>query len=236
MTNNHCDDSEFHTNLPIYRDYVGDNISDKNLIFNEYSGFYWLLNNWKLKDYTGMIHYRRYFNFMNDVPDINKIFKSYRIMLNEKFPLQYNGKEKTNKEFYEIWHNIDDFNLMEKIVKDMYPEYSEGWDVMSNSSHIYPSSLFIMPRNLLEEYLVFVFDCMDTFNDERNCHTKEEWIKYVSDNQDKYIRPEHKYYDITMQSRATGYLAERCLAAFLMKGGKKSLENNSYQLKWQLIR
>ena len=70
LTNNHAEGKYFPTELPIYRDYTGDNISDKNLLYNEYSGFYWLYKNWKLKDYTGMIHYRRYFKFLNDVPDL----------------------------------------------------------------------------------------------------------------------------------------------------------------------
>lgn len=235
LTNCHADDKEFCTTLPIYRDYVGENISDKNLIFNEYAGFYWLLNNWDLKQYTGMIHYRRYFDFMDDVPDINKIFKKYKIILNEKFELSYDNQLKTNKDFYEIWHNIKDFNLMEEIVKDLYPEYAKGWDIMADSTHIYPSSLFIMPKDMLEEYLTFAFDCMDTFNDERGCHTREEWISYVMNHKDEYVRPQHGYYNVTMQARATGYLVERCLAAFLMNGGKNSLENNSFQVKWNLI-
>jgi hypothetical protein len=32
----------FNTDLAIYRDYTGDNISNSNLMFNEYSGFYWI--------------------------------------------------------------------------------------------------------------------------------------------------------------------------------------------------
>ena len=235
LVNCTVEDSQFNTKLPIYRDYVGDNISKQNLIFNEYSGFYWLWKNWQLKDYIGQIHYRRYFNFMDNVPDINKLFNKHKILLNERFPLSYGGKPVNNRDFYEKWHNVEDFDLMENIVKDMYPEYAEGWDTMKESQHIYPSSLFIMPRDMFDEYMTFIFDCMDTFNDERGCHTREEWIKYVEDNHNKYIRPEHPYYNVTMQARATGYLAERCLAAYLMNGKSKSLENNAYTLQWTLI-
>jgi len=227
---------DFKTPLKVFFDYIGDNISDKNLIFNEYSGFYWILHNWDLKKYIGMIHYRRYYKFFDDVPDINKIFSfGFKVILNKAFPLVYNGEPKTNREFYKIWHNIEDFDLMEKIVKDNYPQYADGWDVMSNAKHIYPSSLFIMPTELFKTYIEYAFDVMNKFNDARGCHTKEEWIQYVTDNQEKYIRPEHPYYDIVMQSRATGYLVERCLAAFLMSGGENSLENKSAQFDWCVI-
>ena len=52
LTNSHAESKEFNTDLAIYRDYDGDNISDKNLMFNEYSGFYWLWKNYPLKDYV----------------------------------------------------------------------------------------------------------------------------------------------------------------------------------------
>lgn len=229
-------DLDFNTSLQVYFDYIGDNISDNNLLFNEYSGFYWILHNWKLKDYIGMIHYRRYYNFLDDIPDINKLFGfGFKIILNKAFPLIYNNEEKTNREFYEIWHNVEDFDLMGEIVKTNYPQYADGWEIMSNAKHIYPSSMFIMPTELFKEYITFALDVMNKFNDARNCHTKDEWIDYVKKNENKYIRKEHPYYDVIMQSRVIGYLVERCLAAFLMSGGENSLEKKSCQFDWQLI-
>ena len=132
------DDAEekFHTNLPIYRDYDGDNISDKNLVFNEYTGLYWVWQNWKLKDYIGLNHYRRYYNFLDDVPNINEIFKKYKIILNSKFHLRINGKPVGNRDFYATWHNVSDFDLMGDIVKELYPEYADGWDKMAEAEKL----------------------------------------------------------------------------------------------------
>ena len=48
---------------------------DKNLMFNEYSGFYWLWKNYPLKDYIGMNHYSRYYACLDNLPDINEVFK-----------------------------------------------------------------------------------------------------------------------------------------------------------------
>ena len=239
LTNNHAPDEEFQKypglptgplcgvtynegykrNLPIYRDYTGDNISDKNLMFNEYAGFYWLLHNWDIKDYIGMIHYRRYF-----------------IILNKRFFLQYppGGPYKSNREFYKIWHNVDDFDLMGKIVKENYPQYADGWDKMSNINYIFPSSLFIMPKELFREYVSFAIDVMNKFNDARGCRTPEEWIAYVEAHKDEYVRPQHKYYDVKMQSRAVGYLVERCLCAFLL-AGDDPLIDHSVEYEWSVI-
>ena len=251
LTNSHAPDEEFKRyptnirtsggtlncqNLEIYRDYTGDNISDKNLMYNEYAGFYWILHNWEIKDYIGMFHYRRYYNFMDEVPNIEKIFSyGFKVLLNRRFPLQYRGVPKGNREFYKIWHNVDDFDLMGKIVKENYPQYADGWDTMANATWIYPSSLFIMPKDLFKEYISFALDVMDKFNDARGCHTPEEWIAYVEAHKDEYVRPQHPYYDVKMQSRVIGYLVERCLAAFLMSGGEDSLEKHSVEFEWSVL-
>jgi hypothetical protein len=256
LTNNHAPDEEFQRypglipapsggtsdirrNLPIYRDYTGDNISDKNLMFNEYAGFYWILHNWELKDYIGMIHYRRYFNFLDDIPNIDKIFSyGIKVILNKKFFLTYpptpNGRRMGNREFYKIWHNVDDFDLMGKIVKENYPQYADGWDKMADADFIFPSSLFIMKADMFKEYISYALDVMNKFNDARGCHTPEEWIAYVEAHKDEYVRPQHKYYDVRMQARATGYLVERCLAAFLM-AGDDPLINHAAEYDWSVL-
>ena len=224
-------------NLPIYRDYTGDNISDKNLMFNEYAGFYWILHNWELKDYIGMFHYRRYYNFLDEVPNIEKIFSyGVKVILNSRFMLKYppGYASKSNREFYKIWHNVDDFDLMGKIVKENYPQYADGWDKMANADFIFPSSLFIMPKELFKEYVSFALDVMNKFNDARGCHTPEEWIANVEAHKDEYARPQHKYYDVKMQARATGYLVERCLAAFLMAGDDPLLDH-AVEYEWSVL-
>ena len=48
----------------IYRDDSGDNISDMNGFYSELTGIYWIWKNYNIKDYVGICHYRRYFDFM----------------------------------------------------------------------------------------------------------------------------------------------------------------------------
>ncbi len=46
--------------LDIQNDATGDNISDKNGIYSELTGWYWIWKNRK-HDFIGTAHYRRYF-------------------------------------------------------------------------------------------------------------------------------------------------------------------------------
>lgn len=234
LVNSHDKEEDFHTTLPIYRDYEGLNISDNNLVYNEYTGLFWIWNNWELKDYIGVNHYRRYYDFLDNVPNINELFKGHKIILNNKFQLQIEGKPANNRDFYAEWHNVKDFDLMGEIVKELYPEYADGWDKMAESTHIYPSSIFIMPKRLFNDYMQYIFDVTEEFNDRMGCQTNDDYIKYVEAHKDEYVREKHKYYDVKMQARMVGYLIERCLCAFLMSGGSKSLEANSVQLPWHV--
>lgn len=232
---NHDDPEEkFQTSLPIYRDYEGENISKDNLVYNEYTGLYWIWQNYPIKDYIGLNHYRRYYTFLDDIPNINEIFKKYKIVLNERFPLKINNVPTNNRDFYAEWHNVEDFDLMGAIVKELYPEYADGWDKMAESTYIYPSSIFIMPRRLFNTYMQYIFDVIDEFNDRRGCYTNEDYIAYVKAHESEYVRPKHAYYTVEMQARVVGYLIERCLCAFLMSGGKNSLEAHSIQFPWKV--
>lgn len=224
---------KFKTNLPVYKDFEGENISDRNLVYNEYCGLYWIWQNWKLKDYIGLNHYRRYYNFLDNIPDINEIFKKHSIILNRMFPLKIDGALTSNRDFYAAWHNVKDFDLMGDIVKELYPEYADGWDKMSKATHIYPSSIFIMKRNTFIKYMNYIMDVTEEFCDRINCHTNQDFINYVTEHVSEYVRPEHPYYNVVMQARIIGYLIERCLAAFLMSGST-SLEDKSYQVDWQV--
>ena len=242
LTNCHDRDKLFDTKLKIYRDYTGDNISDKNLMFNEYSGFYWIWKNYPLKKYVGMNHYRRIYTNYQRLPDIDQIFKKgHKIILNNHIDLRVHdglpkgGTLMNNRDWYEYWHNIDDFNLLGEIIKDKYPEYMDGFERMSRAEYLYPSSMFIMDKDTFCKYCEYIFDVLNEFNKRRGCETSEDYVKYVEDHKDKYIKPYLGYYTVQMQARIVGYIAERALATFLMHGGNDSLEQNAAFFEWGMV-
>ena len=56
-----------HIELDILNDATGENISDKNSIYSELTGWYWIWKNAK-HDYVGTSHYRRYFTIIKPSP------------------------------------------------------------------------------------------------------------------------------------------------------------------------
>ena len=227
--------SSFDTDLEIFRDYTLNNISDKNLMFNEYCGFYWLWKNYPIKKYIGLNHYRRYYTNYNNLPKIDDIFKHKRIILNEPQKLTLQGYTFDNVSWYAFWHNVEDIHNLGKIIQEYYPQYMDGYEKMLTSNYLYPCSLFTMDKNTFFEYCEFVFGVLNKYCEVYNLPDVESCIKHVEENKDKYIKPNLQYYTINMQARIIGYLAERVLETFLMHGGDKSLESNCEIFKWKLI-
>ena len=108
------------TNLKIYDDTKGYNISKKQHGYSELSAFYYVYKNLTLKDYIGFNHYRRYFPFYLNV---NEIFKNYDIIT----PAWYSF-ENTVENIFKMYHFEDDIILIEYIIKKYFPDYAEDYD------------------------------------------------------------------------------------------------------------
>ncbi len=250
LTNSKCKSSDFNTDLEIFRDYYGDNISNNNLMYNEYCGLYWIYKNYPIKKYIGLNHYRRIYTTDNGevlehdkLPSVDKIFENHDIILNKPLQLRmFNGMDRggelfNNYDWYKCWHNIDDLNLLGDIINDLYPNLMDGYQSMLNKTYLYPSSMFIMKRDDFIKYCDFIFNVLNEFRIRRCFYNTNDCIKYVQEHSDLYIKKEkgHDYYDVEKQSRIIGYIAERALATYLMHGGDNSIESKAKIFNWALI-
>jgi hypothetical protein len=78
----------------MFDDTRGDSISYKQKGYCELSGMYWVWKNYKsFGKYIGFNHYRRYFSFMDDIEQVDTIFKTHNIIT----PIPY---------IYSEWYNI----------------------------------------------------------------------------------------------------------------------------------
>lgn len=241
LTNSH---ENFDTHMPLFRDYEGeDNISDKNVMYNEYSGFYWLWKNYPLKKYIGLNHYRRYYEWLDNVPNIDQLFKYFNIILNKPItlscPLTAGGGTKgqimDNRTWYGWWHNIEDYELLEQLYHEKFPEFIDGFNKMDKSNYIYNSSMFTMTKEMFIEYCEYVFTVLDEYNKMRGMYTTEDYKKWVTANQEKYIKQHLPYYNIDIQSRLLGYIAERVMNTFMMNGND-CIEKHAAIINWIMVK
>ena len=202
-------------NLNIPGDDTGDNISEKNLTFNELTLTYWAWKN-SMQDYIGFGHYRRYFVY-DKISLLRRIFlkltkKRFKKEKKKEVIREIKNFEKeivkeidnfdiilpkpiimsrTLKEQYGDEHYIEHYEKMGEVINKLFPQMYKSFLQASNKNTFYIANMFIFKRDIFEDYCNFVFKVL----------FKLEEILEV---------PKDKY-----QSRIFGYLAERLLIIYI---------------------
>lgn len=150
-------------------DNSGENISAKNANYCELTGLYWAWKNLKC-DYIGLCHYRRYFAGKNihtnnaekkkalilHRKDYEKLLQEYDVIL----PVKRNYYIETVRSQYEHAHNKRDLDEAEKIIKELYPEYSEAFTKVMSRTKLYILNMFVMKKTLFDEYCSWLFNIL----------------------------------------------------------------------------
>lgn len=143
-------------------DNTGDNISNKNANYCELTGLYWAWKNLNC-EYIGLCHYRRYFAKKEKVRD-----KKERIMgahdyesLLEKYdvilPTKRNYYIETVRSQYEHAHVKSDLDTVKQVIDELYPDYSNAFEVVMNRRRLHILNMFVMKKSLFDEYCKWLF-------------------------------------------------------------------------------
>lgn len=200
--------------LGIVGDDTGDNISAKNDNYCEMTALYWMWKNDTESDVTGLMHYRRYFDFANKYPDhhqtevfldgqvfdfdeygekasqqIAGLMDEYDIILPEPHKMPFSVE--TN---YREAHHPEDLDTTRQIIKDKYPEYIDAFDTCMKKETFFLFNMFVAKREIFEQYAEWVFD-----------------VLFELEN-----RIDISYYNV-YQARIFGFLTERLFGVFIEK-------------------
>jgi hypothetical protein len=196
--------------LDMLHDNDGENISELNKSFCEYTALFQIWKN-QTSDYVGISHYRRCLNFGKPLKEENngmvrveldKIAKVKKFCLNknllkqncEKFDLILPKKSYLSsslKKHYASCHSKEDFAIMEKAIKNLYPDKADIYQkIFDEIDYIYVGGLFLTKHSLFVELMEFVFPILF------------ECQKHI------------KVLDDPYQARVFAFLGERLLTAF----------------------
>jgi hypothetical protein len=183
-------------------DNTGENISSKNGSFCELTGLYWLWKNVDADNY-GLFHYRRFLDIKNkyttqsypsmiDLSDwsqeaLDEIMSENDIVLPHSSVMPA-----TLYEQYKSSHIIKDLDICIDILRRDYPQYEPVIEQVLNTKEIYFCNMFIMKKELFNEYCEWVFDILSKAEKQI---TTEEYDKY--------------------NKRVFGFLSERLLNIFI---------------------
>ena len=194
--------------LGIQGDNEGDNISLKNGSFCELTALYWAWKNDFFSDveYTGLVHYRRYFNGQGltlkdkgiaSEDELLSYLKSADCVVSKK----RNYVIESVYEHYKNAHFAKDMDLTREIIAQNYADYILAFDKVMSGKTLHLFNMFVMKKEMFYDYCEWMFDILFRL---------EQQVDISS-------------YD-TYQSRIFGFISERLFNVWLVKNNINLVE------------
>lgn len=210
----------------IMRDCVGDNISNKNKIYLETTGHYWVLKNDNLSSYVGFEHCCRQFLEFDTEEKITTVLKDYDIILPQSIV------PKTTIEIdYANCHIHNDILVCKDILYDMdetvgglFEEY-----ISSPNMPLYWSNIFITRWDIFENAWNFVLSVLSEYEKRMGFKRIPDWRQYVEGmgvNHEYFKKRHPKLSWVDYQMRIGGYLSERLFSFYVTHNGLKIYESD----------
>lgn len=134
-------------------DDVGESISDKNSIFAEMTGAYWIWKNISSTAYKGLCHYRRHFIITeNEIKALER--NGFDVILTTPRYVPYGvgnmflAETPVKKRVYEAMHQA---------VGECAPEDSENFESYMKSCFYYPNNMVIARNDIYNAYCEWIF-------------------------------------------------------------------------------
>ena len=158
----------------------------------------------KLPEIVGFCHYRRYFNFMDAVPELAPIIKKHGAVCLKPFDLGRSMRDQ-----YGTWGNVEDLDIATQIINEKYPAFAPTWNAGLNSHYMHLSTMFIMSREDFKEMLAVMWDVAMEYLQ----RIGGDIVKRVQDNPEAYHIGE--MFDLPHEIRVGGQFAERINSAWM---------------------
>ena len=157
----------------------------------------------KLPTIVGFHQYRKYFHWMSDVPDLSKWIKRYGCLVSQAKDL-----DMSMHAHYKNVGNIDDLDLVTKIIEYNFPEFGVAWHKALQSKLLHTASMFVMRTKDFKRMLALINGIVD------------EYVHTVGKDIDAHILKQKAKYHIPTspleyQRRIGGQICERIVSAWI---------------------
>lgn len=156
-----------------------------------------------LPKYIGFCHYRRYFDFMDNVPDIASTIENHGAITTTPADL---GMTMTQQ--YATWGNPEDLKITTQIINEKYPQFAPFWNRLLGSKKMRLGTLSIMRTEDWKEMLSVMWDVAN------------ELLNRIGGDIEKRVRENKEAYKVdkfgfTHELRVGGQMAERINSAWM---------------------
>ena len=196
------DSRQINVNLPL---------DDK--FYSEVYQMKYVHDNIPLKKYVGFCQYRKYFSFLDDIPDIDGIFETNGCIITSVIDLGTDIRK-----HYSTVGNVEDLFLVESIVLNKYPDYYDATHAYFGGTQLIPGNMFIMKSEDFMVYCEFIFGVLEEYLDIVGLDIKQR----IWDRRKFYIKDYYPNNTIDYQYRIGGQMVERLTGAFIFKNFKNA--------------
>ena len=158
------------------RDDSGENISKKNPNFNELTAIYWAWKN-SQSDIVGLMHYRRYMGGKKSHLPADRLTKAQMEALLRKYgvilPKARNYFIENQRNHYLHAHANEPYFIMEKVIRDDYPDFYPAFQEMEKSTKAHLFNMFVMKRVVFDDYATFLFGVLEKVEQQVDLSTLE---------------------------------------------------------------
>jgi hypothetical protein len=197
-----------------------ENIINLEHAYSEGARMHYIWKNIPLKKYIGTAHYRRYFDFMENIPNLDELFKTHDAIL-PKFDWGWYAIDYQ----YSCCHNVNDLKVVLEVIKEQFPEYYEEAEKTMKCDKFYPCNIFIMTSEMFDKYCEFVFGVLDGYNKKMGFKNDIDVFNHVVNDIQTYCNNKcGMLCSVYYQARIQAFLMERIGNIFYNKNIKNPYE------------
>lgn len=159
-----------------------------------------------LPNIVGFCGYRKYFSFMDNVPDLYDMIERHGCIATTPYKVFRNVYRHYGKCFC-----FADMDVMKAIVYGRHRWFYNSFNGMLESDHLYTCNMFIMHKTSFILMMNFVWSCLDDYLDIVGWNIRKRIIR----NREFYLKQKGRGAQIEHQFRIGGNLGERLVSAYI---------------------
>lgn len=166
--------------------------------------------------YVGFMHYRRIFNFLNNIPDLDSIFRKFDAILIER-------SSSFSVSLYDHFKNAHFVHFLDEsieIIQEKFNEYTPYIQKALRRKWGYFCNIFIMKKDDFIKWGDFVFGILLELDKRYNLTTDEDIKNLIREE----IKKSRRKMELDFQSRLEGFILERLSMIFYEKNFPKRYE------------
>ena len=164
----------------------------------------------RLPKIIGFCGYRKYFSWLDDVPDLAAIIKKHGCVVSR----YYQRLGSTVREQYKTGvGNVEDLDIVTRIIERYFhPGFAEAWHRTLDRPYLHPASLCIMDKKDMKEMVTAIWIVVEKFVRETGIDIDGR----ITENPDKYHMNEGTWHaTLAFQRRIGGQMCERITSAWI---------------------